>query len=172
MKEISLRRGGPADMPVVLEMVRELAEYERAADEVSVTVEQLVEDGFERKLFQVLLAEIEGAVAGMAFYYPRYSTWKGRTLHLEDLVVKQAFRRDGVGRRLFEAVLHEAREFGAKRLEWNVLDWNEPALRFYEQFHAEMDREWYLGRLREAQLQEHTFETPVVIRSIGQDLKG
>jgi GNAT superfamily N-acetyltransferase len=169
MSEIFLRRAGPADMPAVLQLVRELAEYERAAEEVSVTVEQLVEDGFERRLFQVLLAEIDGEVAGMAFYYPRYSTWKGRTLHLEDLVVKQAFRRHRVGRRLFEAMLHEAREFGAKRLEWNVLDWNEPALRFYEQFDAEMDRDWYLGRLREAQLEGYAFDKPVVIRPAAAD---
>jgi GNAT superfamily N-acetyltransferase len=169
MSEIFLRRAGPADMPAVLQLVRELAEYERAAEEVNVTVEQLVEDGFERRLFQVLLAEIDGEVAGMAFYYPRYSTWKGRTLHLEDLVVKQAFRRHRVGRRLFEAMLHEAREFGAKRLEWNVLDWNEPALRFYEQFDAEMDRDWYLGRLREAQLGGYAFDKPVVIRPAAAD---
>ncbi len=163
MTEISIRRACAADMPIVLELVRELAEYERAADEVTVTVDQLVDDGFERNLFQVLLAEVDGEVGGMAFYYPRYSTWKGRTIHLEDLVVKDTFRRHGLGRRLFEAVLHEAHEFGAKRLEWTVLEWNEPALKFYERFDAEMDREWYLGRLREAQIAGYSFGQPVEI---------
>ncbi|HPF13590.1 MAG TPA: GNAT family N-acetyltransferase [Planctomycetota bacterium] len=169
MSDLTLRFAGPEDMSSVLELVRELAEYERAAEEVTVTVEQLVEDGFQQHLFRVILAESAGEVAGMALYYPRYSTWKGRTLHLEDLVVKQAYRRHGVGRQLFEAIIHEARRVGAKRLEWNVLDWNEPALRFYEQFDAELDRDWFLGRLREGQLVAHVFEEPVEIHGSNAD---
>jgi len=85
---------------------------------------------------------------GMAFYYPRYSTWKGRTIHLEDFIVKEAYRKHGIGQMLFDAVKQEAINFGAKRLEWLVLNWNEPALNFYRKNGAELDPEWDLGKIR------------------------
>ena len=145
-------------MPAVLELVRELALYEKAPQEVTVTLEELIEDGFVRNLFTCIVAEVAQEIVGMAFYYPRYSTWKGRTIHLEDFIVKEAFRGCGIGQLLFDAVVEEARKFGAKRLEWLVLDWNEPALRFYKKLGAQLDGEWMIGKLDESQLAQYKIQ--------------
>ena len=152
MNQTTLRFATPQDMPAVLELVRELAHYEKAPQEVTVTVDELIEDGFTRNLFTCIVAEIQKEIVGMAFYYPRYSTWKGRTIHLEDFIVKEAFRGRGIGQLLFDKVVAESKKFGAKRLEWHVLDWNEPAINFYKKINANLDGEWMLGKLTEEQL--------------------
>jgi len=152
MSKTTLRFAKPEDMHSVLELVRELAHYEKAPQEVTVTVNELVEDGFTHKLFSCIVAEVAEEIVGMAFYYPRYSTWKGRTIHLEDFIVKEAFRGRGIGQLLFDKVVEEAKKFGAKRLEWHVLDWNEPAINFYNKVNAHLDGEWMLGKLTEEQL--------------------
>lgn len=139
-------------MPAVLELVRELAHYEKAPHEVTVSINELVEDGFTHNLFSCIVAELESEIVGMAFYYPRYSTWKGRTIHLEDFIVKEAFRGRGIGQMLFDKVVVEAKKFGAKRLEWHVLDWNEPAINFYKKIDANLDDDWMLGKLTEDQI--------------------
>lgn len=135
-------------MPAVLELINQLAHYEKAPQEVTVTLADLEQDGFVHNLFQCIVAEADDAIVGMAFYYPRYSTWKGRTIHLEDFIVKEAYRKHGIGQMLFDAVKQEAINFGAKRLEWLVLNWNEPALNFYRKNGAELDPEWDLGKIR------------------------
>ena len=96
-------------------------------------------------------------IVGMSLFYPRYSTWKGRTIHLEDFIVKQEHRQKGIGQKLFDAVVREAQAFGAKRLEWAVLEWNKPALNFYDKLNAEYDKEWFLAQLREQQINEYQF---------------
>ena len=139
----------------VLELIKELAHYERAPQEVTVTVDELMHDGFTANLFKCIVAEVDNEIVGMALFYPRYSTWKGRTIHLEDFIVKETYRKHGIGKLLFDAVVAEAKAFGAKRLEWLVLEWNEPALNFYRKIGATLDGEWQIGKLTEDQLAEY-----------------
>lgn len=124
-----------------LALINELALYEKAPDEVDITLEVLEED-FGLKRFQAFVAEREGEVLGMALYYPIYSTWKGHSIHLEDLVVLPQHRRRGVGKQLLKAVIEEAKTQNVGRLQWQVLDWNLPAIEFYKQYGAELDGEW------------------------------
>ena len=146
---ISLRKATKKDLPEVLALVKELALYENAPDEVIITLEELEQDGFDGPpLFKIILAVNENVVVGMSFYYTRYSTWKGRCLYLEDLVVKEEYRGQKIGELLFEATIEAAKEMNAKLMTWQVLDWNEPALNFYKKFNAEMDGEWISGKLK------------------------
>lgn len=124
-----------------LKLINELALYEKAPDEVDLTLNALQED-FRLKRFQAFVAESEGGVLGMALYYPIYSTWKGHSIHLEDLVVLPEHRRKGIGKQLLEAVMEEAKAQNVGRLQWQVLDWNLPAIEFYKQYGAELDGEW------------------------------
>lgn len=124
-----------------LALINELALYEKAPDEVDITLEVLEED-FRLKRFQAFVAEREGEVLGMALYYPIYSTWKGHSIHLEDLVVLPQHRRMGIGKQLLKAVIEEAKTQNVGRLQWQVLDWNLPAIEFYKQYGAELDGEW------------------------------
>lgn len=140
---VRIRRGERADVPVLFELIQELAAYERAAHEVTNTPEQLARDGFgENPLFGVLVAEVEGVVVGMSLYYFRYSTWKGKRLYLEDLIVKPAYRGLGLGTQLLDATVEEARQTACSGLMWQVLDWNEPSIKFYEKYGARLDGEW------------------------------
>lgn len=139
-------------------MIKDLAHFEKEPDEVTVTVEELIEDGFTRNLFKTILALSNDQIIGIALYYPRYSTWKGRTIHLEDFIVKESFRKNGIGQMLFDQVVRDAKDFGAKRLEWCVLNWNEPARKFYQKLGAELDNDWELGKLREGQLATYPFQ--------------
>ncbi len=145
-----IRRGTTADLPAALALIQELAVYERAPEAVVTTVESMTRDGFgPDRVFDFLLAEAtaSGQLLGLALFFPAYSTWKGRMLYLEDLVVTEAARGHGLGLRLFEAVVAEARRQGAVRLRWQVLDWNEPAIRFYQRLGAHLDPEWLNGTL-------------------------
>ncbi len=139
-----IRPGTPADLPAALALIQELAVYERAPDAVVTTVETMTRDGFgPNRIFEFLVAETPvGGIVGLALYFPAYSTWKGRMLYLEDLIVTEAARGEGLGLRLFEAVVAEARRQNAKRVRWQVLDWNAPAIRFYERLGASLDPEW------------------------------
>jgi GNAT superfamily N-acetyltransferase len=128
-------------------LIVELAIYERAGNEVETTVAQLIEDGFgPERIFELFVAESEGAIVGMALWYTKYSTWKGKCGFLEDLVVRDEFRDKGIGRALFEAVAAECAQRNFGRMEWQVLDWNEPAIGFYKKLGAELDPEWLNGK--------------------------
>ena len=158
----TLRRGVEADLPQVLGLIRELAEYEKAPEAVTNTLAAMQRDGFgPQPIFGFFVLENEAAeIIGLALYYTAYSTWKGRMLYLEDLVVTEAARRGGLGRRLFDAVVAEARATGAVRMKWQVLDWNEPAIGFYKKLGATIEGEWLNGNLDEAQLARYEAATP------------
>ncbi len=152
--DIVLRRGLEADLPQVLGLIRELAVYEKAPEAVTNTLAAMQRDGFgPAPIFSFFVLENEGAeIIGLALFYTAYSTWKGRMLYLEDLVVTEAARRGGFGRLLFDAVVAEARATGAVRMKWQVLDWNEPAIGFYKRLGANIESEWLNGNLDEEQL--------------------
>ncbi len=138
-----IRKATPEDVPSIYQLIVELAEYEKALHEVSNTPDQLLKDGFgENPLFGTIIAEVKGEVVGMSLYYYRYSTWKGKRLYLEDLIIKEAFRGYGLGKRLLEATVEEARQTECSGLMWQVLDWNEPSIEFYKKFGAKLDGEW------------------------------
>ncbi len=147
--DFSIRPATKNDLPEVLDLVKELALYEKAPEEVTITIEELEVDGFGKNpLYWIILAENENGIVGMSFYYIRYSTWKGKCLYLEDFVVKEEFRGNKIGQFLFEETIKAAKEMNAKLMNWQVLDWNEPALKFYKKFNAEMDSEWLNGKIR------------------------
>lgn len=147
--DFKIRTATKEDLPQVLELVKELALYEKASEEVTITLEELEKDGFgEHPLYWIILAENETGILGMSFYYIRYSTWKGRCLYLEDIVVKEEYRGQKIGKVLFEETIKTAKAMGAKLMTWQVLDWNEPAINFYKKFNAELDGEWINGKLR------------------------
>ena len=154
LNDYTLRRGVEADLPQVLALIQELAEYERAPDAVTNTLADMQRDGFgPQPIFGFFVCENEEqAIVGLALFYTAYSTWKGRMLYLEDLVVTESARRAGLGRLLFDAVVGEARATGANRMKWQVLDWNEPAIGFYKKLGANIESEWLNGNLDAAQL--------------------
>lgn len=162
--KLTIRRGTPPDLPRVLALIQELAEYERAPQEVTITLSDMQRDGFgPEPVFRFFVAESpESGILGLALYYPAYSTWKGRMLYLEDLVVTETARGQGIGRLLFDAVVHEARTTGAQRMKWQVLAWNEPAVGFYQKIGANLDPEWHNGNLSSAQLQAYQCHAAVV----------
>lgn len=134
------------DLPFVHQLVGELAEFEKASDEFVADL-ACYERNFDEGVFEVLVAELDGEVAGMALYYLTFSTWKGRMLYLEDFVVRQQLRGNGVGQALFDAFVQRARELDCRLVKWQVLDWNVDAIRFYERQQALIEREWYNGKL-------------------------
>ncbi|MEQ8237599.1 MAG: GNAT family N-acetyltransferase [Cyclobacteriaceae bacterium] len=138
-----IRKGKIEDLPRVLELIHELAVYEKAPQEVINTVEQMKIDGFgENPIFGFIVAEIDGVIQGTAIYYWRYSTWKGKRIYLEDLIVTEAQRGLGFGKELFEEVIAIGKQSGASGMMWQVLDWNEPAINFYKKYNAKMEDEW------------------------------
>ena len=147
--EVSIRAATAADVDEILALIRELAEFERAPHEVKATPAALLRDGFgDRPRFQVLLGCDGDRVAGFAFYFFTYSTWRAQpTLHLEDLFVRPAYRRRGFGVMLMRRLAEEAVKAGCGRFQWQVLDWNEPAVRFYETLGAKILREWWTVRV-------------------------
>ena len=152
--DIVLRRGVETDLPQVLGLIQELAVYEKAPEAVTNTLAAMQRDGFgSAPIFSFFVLENDAAeIIGLALFYTAYSTWKGRMLYLEDLVVTEAARRGGFGRLLFDAVVAEARVTGAVRMKWQVLDWNEPAIGFYKRLGANIESEWLNGNLDEEQL--------------------
>jgi len=138
-----IRKGTAADMNGVLALIKELAVFEKEPEAVVITVEDLIRDGFgAHPLFSVFVAEKEQEIVGIALYYYRYSTWKGKTIHLEDLVVKESMRGTGLGSALYSAIIEQGKTDGVRRIEWNVLDWNTPAINFYENSGAKVLDDW------------------------------
>ncbi len=157
---IVIRKAKETDCKGMLALIQELADYEKAGDQVAITADILRKDGFgEHPLFQVFVADFNGQIVGMALFYPRYSTWKGKTIHLEDLVVKERFRKHGIGRALFERVVLEAKNFGVGRMEWQVLDWNEPTIAFYKAIESNFDSEWVNCTLSKDQINSFQYKT-------------
>lgn len=147
---MNIRKGTIEDMPRVLELIQELAVFEKQPDAVEVTVADLERDGFgANPLFEVLVAESEGVIPGIALFYNRYSTWKGKTIHLEDLIVSEKYRGSGIGMKLYQAVMEEAKKQNVRRVEWNVLDWNTPAISFYEKTGAVVFKDWLVAQMDE-----------------------
>lgn len=141
--KITIRPAVRADCPRMLELVRELATYERAPQEVTVTLEHFEESGFgEHPVYRAFVAEYEGYIVAFALYYIRYSTWKGQRMYLEDILVTEAWRNQGIGRQLFDTLIKEAKDEKLKGITWQVLDWNEPAISFYKRYNPVFDGEW------------------------------
>ena len=138
-----IREGLKQDMPSVLKLIKELAHFEKESNAVIVTVSDLEKDGFGKSpLFKTFVAEMDNEIIGIALYYPRYSTWKGPTIHLEDLIVTKEKRGLKVGSALYNKVIEYGYNIGVKRIEWAVLDWNTPAIEFYEKTGATVLRDW------------------------------
>jgi GNAT superfamily N-acetyltransferase len=145
---IAIRRATAADCPRLLELIRELALYEKAPLEVTVSVQHFTESGFgTQPIWWAFVAEEENLINGFALYYIRYSTWKGQCLYLEDIIVTEKMRGQGIGGQLFERILEEANERKLVRVIWQVLEWNEPAIRFYKKYNATLDPEWINGAI-------------------------
>jgi GNAT superfamily N-acetyltransferase len=146
---VTIRRAVKEDCPRLLELVKELAVYEKAPDEVTVTLEHFEQSGFgDKPVWWAFVAETvpplgqEGEVVGFALYYIRYSTWKGQAMYLEDILVTEKMRGKKIGSLLFDQLIKEAKEKNFNRIIWQVLEWNEPAINFYKKYNANFDPEW------------------------------
>lgn len=141
--QITIRKGTPEDVPQVFALVQELALYERAPEQVTNTPEMMLKDGFgPEPIFGLFVAEVDGQIVGISLYYYRYSTWKGKRLYLEDLIVTESMRGHGLGKMLLDTTVQEAKDTNCTGVMWQVLDWNEPSINFYERYGARLDGEW------------------------------
>ena len=141
--DISIRRAVLEDCPRLLELIHELAHFEKAPHEVTVTPEHFAESGFgPHPVWWAFVITVDGHIEGFALYYIRYSTWKGQRLYLEDLIVTEKMRGQGLGKMLFDRLLIEMKEKEFRGMVWQVLDWNEPAIKFYKKYQAHLDAGW------------------------------
>lgn len=152
-----IRKGEINDLPQIHQLIRELAVYENAPNEVETTIESMKEDGFgDHPVYGFYVAENnDKIIVGMALYYIRYSTWKGKLLYLEDLIVNEKFRRTGVGRKLMDAIFDETVKLNCKGIQWQVLDWNKPAIEFYRKYDPFLDPDWVNCRMTIDQVQDY-----------------
>ena len=146
MKEIVIRKGNEQDVAAAFALVKELAVYERSLHEVETSEEQLVK-AFNDKLYDFFVAEADNTIVGLALFFNYYSTWKGKSIYLEDLVVKESCRRMGIGQRLLDTVIDYAQKNDYKNVLWQVLDWNTSAIEFYQKKGAKLNHEWINCRL-------------------------
>ena len=152
--KITIRQGVKKDLPLVLKLIKELADYEKSLDEVTITLQDLENDGFgDRPYYQFLIAEDEKKIIGLSFYFIRYSTWKGKILHLEDFVITEEYRNKGVGSLLFKKTVAICKKLNLNAMTWQVLDWNEPAINFYKKHKADFET-WLHGMLTKEQIQK------------------
>ncbi|MFL5765219.1 MAG: GNAT family N-acetyltransferase [Bacteroidia bacterium] len=157
--EITIRKGVRDDLPQVLDLVKELAAYEKAPGEVAVSIEEMERDGFgENPVFRFFVAELDKRIIGISLYYIKYSTWKGKCIFLEDIIVTEQYRKSGIGRKLFDEVVKVAKSMHVRRMEWQVLEWNEPAIKFYEKLNSNFDEEWVNCKLTGEQIAEYPFD--------------
>ena len=141
--EIKIRKAVRKDCARMMELIQELATYEKAPDEVTVSLSHFEESGFgANPVWWAFVAEVSGVVVGMALYYVRYSTWKGQRMYLEDILVTEEMRGKKIGSLLFDALIQEAKDKKFMGMNWQVLDWNEPAINFYKKYNASFDPEW------------------------------
>ncbi len=152
----NIRVARQEDCPRLLELINELALFERAPEEVTVTLSEFEDAGFgDKPVWKAYVAEVDGVIVAMALYYVRYSTWKGCRLFLEDLIVTEEYRGRGIGKSLFDRIIVEAKELGFSGMVWQVLDWNEPALNFYKKYEANLDPGWLNASLSKEQLSKY-----------------
>ncbi len=152
---IIIRKGLVTDIADALHLVKELAIYEKAPNEVEVTIEEMTNWGFgSEKIFDFYVAENNAVVVGIALYYFKYSTWKGKCLFLEDIIVTESERGNGIGKLLFNKVIEVAKETKVRRMEWQVLDWNKTAIDFYKKYDATLDGEWINCKLTNQDLEK------------------
>ncbi|MFO7674185.1 MAG: GNAT family N-acetyltransferase [Lutibacter sp.] len=152
----SIREGKIEDMPSVLNLIKELAHFEKEADAVVISVADLEKDGFGNSpLFKTFVAEVDEEIVGMALFYPRYSTWKGPTIHLEDLIVKKNKRGLNIGSALYKKVIEYGHNLGVKRMEWVVLGWNTPAIEFYKKTGAHLLDDWKTVQMDELAIKNY-----------------
>lgn len=155
MALIKIREGRKEDLPRVLELIKELALFERAPHEVTNTLEMLEEDGFgPRPVYGFFVAETSEKIIGLSLYYWRYSTWKGKRLYLEDIIVTESERGRGAGKLLFDRTMHKALEENCTGMMWQVLEWNEPAIKFYKKYGSKLDAEWVNCNLEAEQIRK------------------
>ncbi len=147
--DYSIRKAVRNDMPQVLELIKELAAYEKATDQVEITVADLESEGFDKNSFTCFVAEVACKLEGMALVYFRFSTWKGRTVHLEDLIVRESMRGTGLGGALYKTVVQFGADNGVRRIEWVVSQGNKNAIEFYENTGADIKRNWYTVHMDE-----------------------
>lgn len=153
---IIIRKATVEDLPAVLELIRELAHFEKEPDAVEITVETLLEHGFgTHPLFQIRVATRNEEIIGMALFYYRFSTWKGKTIHLEDLIIRESARGTGAGSKLYAEVMKIAHKENVKRVEWVVLDWNQKAIDFYTKTGAKISEDWRTVQMDEQGLQNY-----------------
>ncbi|SFB71297.1 hypothetical protein SAMN04487907_101212 [Zunongwangia mangrovi] len=153
--EYQIREAKREDMPKVLELIMELAKHENAENEVEISVKDLETEGFDHGNFKCFVADVDGKLAGMALVYFRFSTWKGRTVHLEDLIVTETMRGTGLGGALYNQVVKYGYEHGVKRVEWVVSEGNKNAIEFYENTGADIKKNWYTVHMNESVIKKN-----------------
>lgn len=154
MSEIKIRTGVKSDLPRVLELIKELAEFEKAPHEVINTVEMMEKDGFgDNSIYGFFVAENNDEIVGLSLYYWRYSTWKGKRLYLEDIIVTESQRGKGIGKLLFDRTMQYTLDSNCTGMMWQVLDWNEPAINFYKKYGSKLDPEWINCNLERTQIE-------------------
>jgi len=151
--QVIIRKGEKKDLQAVLDLINELAAFEKAPDAVTNTVKDMEQDGFGiNPVYRFHVAEVDGKIVGIALYYIKYSTWVGKGLYLDDLVITEQYRRKGIGKKLFDAFMNESKSMGAKQVHWQVLDWNTPAIEFYKKIGSTIDAEWLDCKMLEPQI--------------------
>ena len=152
---MTIREGSKKDLPQVLQLIKELALYERAPHEVTNSVNRMEQDGFgPNPIYGLFVAEEGETIVGISIYYWRYSTWKGKRLYLEDIVVTESQRGKGTGKLLFDRTMRHALDEDCTGMMWQVLEWNEPAINFYKKYGAKLDTEWTNCTLEAEQIKE------------------
>ncbi|HNS11806.1 MAG TPA: GNAT family N-acetyltransferase [Bacteroidia bacterium] len=150
-----IRKGKKEDLSEVLNLIKELALFEKAPEEVTNTLSKMEEDGFGPKpVFSFFVATLEDKIIGVALYFTKYSTWKGKGLYLDDLVITESMRGKGLGSKLFKAFIEEAKAMKAQQVHWQVLNWNTPAINFYKKLNASIEDDWLNCKLSFDQIKE------------------
>ncbi len=155
--QTTIRKATPADIPAIYNLICELAIFEKEPNAVEITEEELYRYGFSDEAFyKCFVAEVQEKVVGIALFYFRFSTWKGKAVHLEDLIVTQSFRGKGIGQALYDEVLLYSQNEGVRRVQWEVLDWNQNAIDFYEKSGTTILKDWYLAQMHTKELAAYT----------------